>query len=141
MYLLWILRPCLDNKLLNCSNAGLSLCCSWVQPRAHYTSACLLGSPRLGTLSPFCPAVGSEEEQHISFCFRYVFAGANHQAGFSPWRAIGWFNTMPTGKRRQAANCVQSRGVNLWLQTIRTIRFCKPRFDSVTLNQNSISVK
>ena len=109
MYLLWILRPCLDNKLLNCSNAGLSLCCSWVQPRAHYTSACLLGSPRLGTLSPFCPAEGSEEEQHISFCFRYVFAGANHRAGFSPWRAIGWFNTMPTGKRRQAANCVQNR--------------------------------
>ena len=34
---------------------------------------------------------------------------ANHQAGFSPsWRAIGWFNTMMTGKRRQAANYVQS---------------------------------
>jgi hypothetical protein len=54
------------------------------------------------------PAEGSGEKQYISFCFRYVFAGANHQAGFSPWRAIGWFNTMTTGKRRQAANCVQS---------------------------------
>ena len=27
---------------------------------------------------------------------------------FPPWHAIGWFNTMTTGKRRQAANCVQS---------------------------------
>ena len=54
-------------------------------------------------------AQGSGEEPYISFCFRYVFAGANHQAGFSPWRAIGWFNTMTTGKQRQAANRVQSQ--------------------------------
>ena len=55
-----------------------------------------------------CPAAGSGEEQYMTF-FRYTFVGANHQAGFSPWRAIGWINTMTTGKRRQAANCVQSR--------------------------------
>jgi hypothetical protein len=55
------------------------------------------------------PALGSGEEKYISFCCQYVFAGANHQAGFSPWRAIGCFNTMTTGKRRQAANRVQSQ--------------------------------
>ena len=37
------------------------------------------------------------------------FAGASHRTGFSPWHAIGWFNTITTGKRRQAANCVQSQ--------------------------------
>ena len=46
------------------------------------------------------PAEGSGEEQYISLCFRYVFAGANHQAGFThPWRAIGWFNTMTTSSQ------------------------------------------
>ena len=59
------------------------------------------------------PAAGSGEDQYISFCFRYAFAGANHQAGFSPWRAIGWFNTMATGKRQQTANCVQSFELHL----------------------------
>ena len=34
-----------------------------------------------------CPAEGSGEGQYISFQFRYIFAGANQQAGFSPWRA------------------------------------------------------
>ena len=29
---------------------------------------------------------------YSSFCFQYVFTGANREAGFSPWRAIGWFN-------------------------------------------------
>ena len=55
------------------------------------------------------PAERSGEERYISFCFRYVFAGGSHKAGVSPWRAIGWFNTMTTGKRRQAANRVQSQ--------------------------------
>ena len=27
------------------------------------------------------------------------------ELAFPPWRAIGWFNTRTTGKRRQAANC------------------------------------
>ena len=53
------------------------------------------------------PAQGSGEEQYISFCFRYIFSGVNHQAGFSPWHAIGWFTKMTTRKRRQAANRVQ----------------------------------
>ena len=39
----------------------------------------------------------------------YVFAGAIHQTGFSPWQAIGWYNTMTTGKRQQVANCLQSQ--------------------------------
>uniref|UniRef100_A0A8C4GGX2 CCHC-type domain-containing protein n=1 Tax=Dicentrarchus labrax TaxID=13489 RepID=A0A8C4GGX2_DICLA len=38
VYLLWILRPCLVNKLSNFANAGLSLCCSWVQSHAHYST-------------------------------------------------------------------------------------------------------
>ena len=38
------------------------------------------------------------ENTLLPLCFRYAFAGANHQAGFSPWRTIGWFNTMTTGK-------------------------------------------
>ena len=42
---------------------------------------------RPGTTSPSCRR----------FEFAYVFAGANHQAGFSPWRAIGWLNTMTKG--------------------------------------------
>jgi hypothetical protein len=29
-------------------------------------------------------SAGDGEEQYISLCFRYVFAGANHQDGFSP---------------------------------------------------------
>ena len=39
---------------------------------------------------PILPAIGIRppeefrEEQCISFCFQYDFAGANHQAGFSP---------------------------------------------------------
>ena len=45
----------------------------------------------------------------IYFEFQSVFAGANHQAGFSSWRAIGWFNTMTTGKRRQSSQlCTES---------------------------------
>uniref|UniRef100_A0A8C5FJY9 Dynactin subunit 1 n=1 Tax=Gadus morhua TaxID=8049 RepID=A0A8C5FJY9_GADMO len=36
---------------------------------------------RLGTPSP---AAGSGGEQNISFCFRYAFTGAHHQAGFPP---------------------------------------------------------
>ena len=30
----------------------------------------------------------------------------NNQAVFSPWCSIGWFDTLMTGKRQQAANCV-----------------------------------
>ena len=39
-------------------------------------------------------AAGTEEEQYFSKCFRSNFTGANHQAGFSPWHAIGWFNAI-----------------------------------------------
>ena len=47
------------------------------------------------------PAEGSGEEQFISFCLRYVFAGANHQAGFSPppGSLLAGLNTMTTGKQ------------------------------------------
>jgi hypothetical protein len=38
-----------------------------------------------------------------SLCFRSAFTGANHNAFFSPWRTIGWFNTMTTGKAIVAA--------------------------------------
>ena len=34
-------------------------------------------------------SAGDGEEQYISFCFRYFFAGANHQAGFSPVAGVG----------------------------------------------------
>ena len=52
---------------------------------------------------------GLEKSNTFFFCFRDVFAGANHQVAFPPWRAIGWFNTMTTGKRGQAANRIQSQ--------------------------------
>ena len=44
------------------------------------------------------------EEQYCTFLSRFntVMGGANHQAGFSPWRAIGQFNATTTGKRRRA---------------------------------------
>ena len=79
----------------------------------YYFTDLLVYFPRLGTPSPFCRrfefALRSGEEQYISFCFWYVFAGANRQAGFSLWCPIGWFNTMTTGKWRQAVNWVQSQ--------------------------------
>ena len=70
----------------------------------------LLG--RLGTPSPIALQKGLEKSNTF-VCFRYVFVGANHQAGFSPWRAIGWFNTMTTGKRQQAAN-LRKESFELW---------------------------
>ena len=34
-------KLCVSNKLLYCSNSGLSRCCSWVQPPSLYTSTTL----------------------------------------------------------------------------------------------------
>ena len=58
----------------------------------------------LDWVPPVCTAGGSGEEQYILSASDTFLSGANHQAGFSPWHAIGWCNTMTTGKRRQVAN-------------------------------------
>ena len=68
-----------------------------------------LGSPAhsAGNLSSPCTRVWRTAISFFLIPIRF-FAVANHQADFSPWRDIGWFNTMTTGKQRQAANRVQS---------------------------------
>ena len=54
------------------------------------TSHCSVQLLVWGAPDPFCRRFdharqnGSGEEQYTSFFFRYVFVGANHQAGFSP---------------------------------------------------------
>ena len=52
---------------------------------------------------------GLEKRAIHFFLLPIRYADANHQAVFSPWRAIAWFNTMTIGKRRQPANRVQSQ--------------------------------
>ena len=54
------------------------------------------------------PAAGAGEEQYLSPRVSDSTFSQSSSWLFPSWRAIGWFNTMMTGKRRQAANCVQS---------------------------------
>ena len=67
-----------------------------------------LGSPAhsAGDFSSPCTRVWRRAIHFFLLSIR--FCRSQSQAGFSPWHAISWFNTMTTGKRRQAANHVQS---------------------------------
>ena len=68
----------------------------------------MMTAARLGTPSPFCWqivfALQKGLEKSNTFHSAYVFAGANHQAGFSLWHAIGWFNTMIDDREATASS-------------------------------------
>ena len=70
----------------------------------------IIAQPRLCTPSPICRWF--EFTLYKALEWRNTFISASHtlwrepitKLAFPPWHAVGWFNTMTTGKRRQAAN-------------------------------------
>ena len=52
---------------------------------------------------------------------------ANHQAGFSPWQTIGWFNTKTTGKRTGIAYRVNlTLPIDLWSEVLEKMTAASP---------------
>ena len=81
------IHVCEKGSLTDMSELSLSVCAVW---------AGRLGSRALsaGDLSLPCRRVCRR-------AIHFLFAGANHQAGFSHWCAIGWFNTMTGSDGKQ----------------------------------------